>query len=891
MSPKKRQTILLVEDEAIVAMAEKMTLEKYGYTVIPAHSGEEAVTAVEKIPGIDLILMDINLGRGIDGTEAAARILKERDLPVVFLSSHMEPEIVEKTEKITSYGYVVKDSSGTVLDASIKMAFKLFEAKIREMEKESRMEAALAGLKTAEETYRNIFLNAQTGLFRTDIKTGLLLDANDCLARFIGYKDRQELLATPFNIAERYVDYEDRQKMLSQLKEHGEFSNFEVRFKRNDGSIAWIRYAAKIVPEKGWIEGVAEDITKEKAMEESLRDGESRYRSILNASPDGISITDMNGRILMVSPALLALVGCEREEEMLGRSFTDFVFPEDLNRVSSEVSLMSENSKMGLSKYHGLRADGSVVDLEVNGDFIRGADGRPTQMVFIIRDISESKRAEKLTEALYKISQAVYVTGNLNELFEHVHRALSGIIPADNLFIALLSDDGKTLTFPYDIDEKDTGVTPVIDAGNLQSLTVEVLRTKRTLLLDEAELNERYATGRNRVWGTAPKCWLGVPLMIRGTAIGVMAVQDYHQRGVYSLRDVSLLESAAGQIAIAIERKRTEEALAWERFLLEALMNNVPDHVYFKDRDSRFIRINKAHARLFGQNDPAQALGKTDFDFFTEEHARQAYEDEQAIMRTGQPVSKEERETWPDRNDTWVYTTKMPLRDKEGNIIGTFGTSRDITERKQAEAEIKRQLAEKEVLLLEVHHRIKNNIAAIGALLSLQMKSVTNPEAVAALQDAIGRVDSMHILYNKLLASEGYKDIQVKNYVESLCDSVIAMFSGSAMITLDKRIADFQLDSKRLFPLGIIINELLTNKMKYAFSKRDTGLIKIALAKTEKQVALTIEDDGNDLPDGFDINKSTGFGLTLVKMLSQQLHGTFSMARQKGTRCTIEFKI
>ena len=95
------------------------------------------MAAVEKTPAIDLILMDINLGNGMDGTDAAAIILKDHDLPVVFLSSHMEPEVVAKTEKITSYGYVVKNSSITVLDASIKMAFKLFEAKIKEKEKGS----------------------------------------------------------------------------------------------------------------------------------------------------------------------------------------------------------------------------------------------------------------------------------------------------------------------------------------------------------------------------------------------------------------------------------------------------------------------------------------------------------------------------------------------------------------------------------------------------------------------------------------------------------------------------------------------------------------------------------------------------------------------------------
>jgi diguanylate cyclase (GGDEF)-like protein/PAS domain S-box-containing protein len=141
------------------------------------------------------------------------------------------------------------------------------------------------------------------------------------------------------------------------------------------------------------------------------------------------------------------------------------------------------------------------------------------------------------------------------------------------------------------------------------------------------------------------------------------------------------------------ERKQAEEALAKEQYLLQALLSTVPDYIYFKDAKGRFIRTSNAHAMAFGLNDPAQVIGKTDFDFFTEEHAGQAYEDEQEIIRTGQPLTKEEKETWLNKPDTWVIATKMPLRDQQGNIIGTFGISKDISERKQAEAELEQSVS------------------------------------------------------------------------------------------------------------------------------------------------------------------------------------------------------
>ena len=144
--------------------------------------------------------------------------------------------------------------------------------------------------------------------------------------------------------------------------------------------------------------------------------------------------------------------------------------------------------------------------------------------------------------------------------------------------------------------------------------------------------------------------------------------------------------------ADVVPLRRGPEELIDDRYLLDALLENTPDNIYFKDWQSRFIRISTSLARWMGLNEAADAIGKSDFDFFGEDHAQKAFADEQRLMRSGEPiVGVEEQESWADGHTTWVSTTKGPLRDRNGAIVGIFGISRDITERKQAEQRVQEQ--------------------------------------------------------------------------------------------------------------------------------------------------------------------------------------------------------
>ncbi len=230
-----------------------------------------------------------------------------------------------------------------------------------------------------------------------------------------------------------------------------------------------------------------------------------------------------------------------------------------------------------------------------------------------------------------------------------------------------------------------------------------------------------------------------------------------------------------------------------EEDLLRAFLEHIPDGVYFKDRESRFVRISRSLAVRFGLSDPVEAINKTDFDMFSDEHARQAFADEQDIIRTGQPiVEAEEKETWPDGRETWVLTTKLPLVDHRGIIIGTMGISRDITERKRVENELQQYRVRLEELvrertseLIKANTELELDIAArklVENELALKAQELAQSNA---LLESLSLVDDLTGLYNR----KGF--FALAEHRVKLADRTGAPFS-IAFIDLDglKRIND-----------------------------------------------------------------------------------------------------
>ncbi|MCX6560730.1 MAG: sensor histidine kinase [Candidatus Aminicenantes bacterium] len=215
----------------------------------------------------------------------------------------------------------------------------------------------------------------------------------------------------------------------------------------------------------------------------------------------------------------------------------------------------------------------------------------------------------------------------------------------------------------------------------------------------------------------------------------------------------------------------------------------------------------------------------------------------------------------------------------------------EVAGHQRAEDKIAALLREKEILLKEVHHRIKNNMSSMISLLSLQAAALKNSEAVAALREARGRMRSMAVLYDKLYRSENLREMSLRTYLPPLIDEIAAVFPNQSSVKIETRIDDIMLGVRALSPLGIIVNELLTNAMRHAFAGRDEGSIIVSASAKDGRVTLVIEDDGSGIPESVDLANPGGFGLQLVGLLTAQLDGTLRIERGKGTRFVLEFGI
>ncbi len=389
----------------------------------------------------------------------------------------------------------------------------------------------------------------------------------------------------------------------------------------------------------------------------------------------------------------------------------------------------------------------------------------------------------------------------------------------------------------------------------------------------------------------------------------VLEYRFKHGNGTYRwLRDDARLVSDDNREPVEIvgscvditDEKKMEIALAESKALMDAVVENVPLMIFLKKAtDQRFVIVNRAGEELLGY-DRKDLLGKNDTDLFPPEQAADFMAKDRDVLdgEAGMLDIPEECVMTAKKGERVLHTRKVSIRGGDGTSQYVLGISEDITEHRLEQQRLCDSLEEKEVMLREIHHRVKNNLQVIIALVGLQAESVSDKQTQDMLAELQARARVMSLVHETLYQSQNIARVNLAAYIKSLSANVMETIGISANRSLKVHADDIFVGIDRAIPCGLIINELVTNALKYAFPASFLSSaeapqaceIHIGIRSDGPSIVLSVSDNGIGLPEGYDWKRAKSLGLRLVNILScNQLRGTIDVDTRRGTAFSITF--
>ncbi len=616
---------------------------------------------------------------------------------------------------------------------------------------------------------------------------------------------------------------------------------------------------------------------------------ENKYLTMLEKNPFCVYVTQGSqaGHWIYLSQRIRDLLGFSASE-WLGTPglWIRQVHPDDRQRVLTETAQSLTNGQPFHAEYRMIHHSGRVV--WVSDDAVPArVPGQPDQVQGVLLDITARKRAEQVQQATYRISQAAFSADDLGDLYRQIHEVLGELMHAENFFIALYDPETDMLNFPYFVDQYDDPPEPIIAR---HGLTEYILRTGKALFATQEKCAELVAQGEISDVGAPSVDWLGVPLIINNHPIGVMTVQSYTEGIRFSDEELDILKFVSTQVAMVIDRKRTEAALREVNQLTSEVISGVNTGIIVYDLDARHLIWNRYMEQMTGLSKDT-VLGQSAPEIFPLFHQSDLLAFLQRAM-TGETL------TIPDIEYSvpltgkggWLSGFFGPHRNAQGEMIGAIAVINEITERKIAEETLRAALSEKEVLLREIHHRVKNNLQVISSLISLQADTVQNEEVRDSFNEMQARVRSMALIHEELYQAQDLARVNFAEYINKLAAGLTQTYMFSPNISIQVDVEEILLGVDTAIPCGLIVNELVTNALKYAFPDGRKGVVNIELrTNSHNNYCLIVKDNGVGLPPEIDIENTSTLGMQLITILIRQLRGTLLVKSEEGAYFQIEF--
>ncbi len=710
-----------------------------------------------------------------------------------------------------------------------------------------KIEKSQIKVKTSEEMFRSVVESAIDGIITTNI-SGNVVFVNKSFQKMFLYSEDEVLGESvkkfiPPRLRNKYDEQMDQFRKTGEHKLVGTFESVGLRSNGKEFPFE--------ISLTNW-EADGEVFTTSIIRDITYRKNAEKTRAILSAivasSTESIIGMDLKGNVLSWNMEAERTYGYD-EMEVLGKSGS-IIFPPGSDEFSSILKIIGGGKKIDHYESKRITKAGKLIDVSLTVSPINDISGNIIGLSSITRDITREKVAE---EALARSeAQLSMITANMADI------------------ICQASKDG---TYVY--------VSPSVKS---------VLGFKPQELVGKSMFDQVHPDDRSRVTSCMQNAitkYITQSVQYRCMkADGSYVWLDTKGTPIF---DEGLISGFVCNSSDITQQKNAENALRDSEEKYRTLIESAKDPISMYDENGIFLMANRAGAHSMGK-EPADLLGRSLRDFFPPEIAKKQIELIREVFHTEKGLEIEMSVPYSE-GDKWFSTSLQPIYGHDNQVNRVQVISRDITEIKETQIKLEQALNDKDMLMKEIYHRVKNNLMVISSLLNLQSRYIKDEEAKGIFKESQERARSMALIHERLYRSTDLKRIDFGDYIRALATDLFRTYvADSSRIKLELEVEDVMIDIDTAIPLGLIINELLSNSLKHAFPNAKSGKVKVEFKEIDDLCVLKVSDNGVGFPPNIEPGQTDSLGLQLVTSLTQQIKGELELKKSPGTTFRISFK-
>lgn len=721
-------------------------------------------------------------------------------------------------------------------------------------------------LRIREEKYRNLYHKNQAGVFTIDRK-GVLMEFNDTFGTIF-----EDTLKTGDQLFGK-KDEKEWTELIAIIEQKEMLRNYQTHIQLASGKNKWFIFNLYLDSNTQLIEGTVVDITEIQLASAALRQSEQKYRSIYEESNDAIFLLEED-LIIDVNRKAVQLFGINQQELLNKQSLwslsqdqsqeNEKTYKKHFQRL--QISRSSKFPWVFKGKFNPIEAEVALIELNIDEKVIYQC---------VIHDVTERNETIRALDRNRKSFESILENTPEGILIIKDQQILYANREAYQLLNKELIDY-STLFMEEDQKKFETIFLQQLESKEIVQQQLKIQTTESEIIAAVTLATTTFAETEATI------------VILKDVSLQLKLSKEVLRAEVAEETNKNLEKEIKERITA---EKKLQDILLKTQAIFDSSENTFLLTVDLNNRISTFNKHTKNyfHELTGGIMKSGDELTNYFNKVFTSKELRFF-----AILLEQVKKGKShqiETKINNQNKDNWMEIFIYPIYDSEGRVYEISMVAHDITVKKKAEQEIIDSLKEKEVLLKEIHHRVKNNLQIISSILNLQSSFVHDEKILDLLQESRNRIRSMAIIHENLYRTTNFSSINFSSYIKNLSISLLASYRiNEKNVELDCEMDEVDLELDQAIPCGLIVNELITNSIKYAFPNDRKGKIVIRIEEKDNKIEILVKDDGVGLPENYDIEKSDTLGLQLVLTLVQQLDGVIQLNNLGGTEYLIIFE-